>query len=111
MTARRLRQWRDKPPLTYVRCTIQLRMLWSPAHIRHELALDHVNESYASSSTLQVLPEVTRERWEYGGEAKLEHETVDTWVFKSEPGKGYGHYASNYTLSVSKVGSYPEGHC
>lgn len=52
-----------------------------------------------------MLPKVTRERWEYGGEAKLEHETVDTWVFKSEPGKGYGHYVSNYTLSVSKVSS------
>jgi cathepsin L len=68
-TARRLRQWHDKPPLTY------------------------------------VLPEVTRERWEYGGETKVDDDTVDTWVFKSEPGKGYGHYTSNYTLSVSKDGA------
>ena len=58
----------------------------------------------------QVLPEVTRERWEYGGEAKVDDDTVDTWVFKSEPGKGYGHYTSNYTLSVSKVRN-AERHC
>lgn len=53
---------------------------------------------------MQVLPEVTRERWDYGGEAEIGDETVDTWVFKSEPSKGYGHYVSNYTLSVRKVG-------
>ncbi len=59
----------------------------------------------------QVLPEVTRERWEYGGETKVDDDTVDIWVFKSEPGKGYGHYTSNYTLSVSKVGSKGRHRC
>ena len=53
---------------------------------------------------------MTRERWEYGGETKVDDDTVDTWVFNSEPGKGYGHYTSNYTLSVSKVRS-AERHC
>lgn len=53
---------------------------------------------------MQVLPEVTRDRWDYSGEAEVGDKTVDTWVFKSEPSKGYGHYVSNYTFSVTKVG-------
>ncbi len=54
---------------------------------------------------LKVLPEVNLEQWKYGGEANVNRQKVDTWVFKSEPDQGYGHYVSNYTLSVSKVSS------
>lgn len=67
--SRRLRQWKEKPALTY------------------------------------VLPDVTHDRWKFGGKSKKDGETLHTWVFKSEPGHmGYGHYRSNYTLTVTKEG-------
>jgi hypothetical protein len=52
-----------------------------------------------------VLPDVTPDRWKYDGEAQVADQTVHNWVFKSEPDQGYGHYVSNYTLSVSIDGA------
>lgn len=52
---------------------------------------------------MQVLPDVNPDQWTYDGEAEVTDQTVHNWVFKSEPGQGYGHYVSNYTLSVTKV--------
>lgn len=52
-----------------------------------------------------VLPEVTRERWKYDGERQEGSQTVHAWIFKSQPGHmGWGHYTSNYTLTVTPDG-------
>ena len=52
----------------------------------------------------QVLPEVARGPWRYHGEVKDKSRALDTWILKSEPGhNGYGHYDSNYTLTVTKA--------
>lgn len=51
-----------------------------------------------------MLPEVARGLWDYHGEVKDKSRALDTWILKSEPGhNGYGHYNSNYTLTVTKA--------
>jgi len=53
-----------------------------------------------------VLPDVTREQWKFAGEVKEGGKKLHAWLFKSEPGhKGYGHYSSNYTLTVTPDGA------
>ena len=55
------------------------------------------------ANALQVLPEVTEDRWQYRGTAEKRGHTADVWELTLEPNEGYGTYHSNYTLYVKKA--------
>ena len=67
--------------------------------------------------TLQILPDLTEERWLYNGTAALEAgrhkgKSAHMWVWKLRNKSDYGEYDNTYTFYVDEVilpTSYPLG--
>jgi hypothetical protein len=58
---------------------------------------------------MQILPDLTEDRWQYNGSTFLEqgrHHGVpaEAWVWRVTNDEGYGEYHNVYTFYVDKVG-------
>jgi hypothetical protein len=53
--------------------------------------------------SLQVLPDLTEDRWEYHGSARVAGIAAHAWIWKLTFDEGYGAYEANYTFYTSEV--------
>ena len=57
---------------------------------------------------LQILPDLTEDRWSYNGTAAIESgrhkgKSADSWIWKLKNKSDYGEYDNTYTFFVDKV--------
>jgi len=57
---------------------------------------------------LQILPDLTEDRWSYNGTAAIESgrhkgRSADSWIWKLKNKSDYGEYDNTYTFYVDKV--------
>ena len=67
------------------------------------------NVSQLPLGTLQILPDITEDRWSYNGTAAVEGgrhkgQSAHTWVWKLKNKSDYGEYDNTYTFYADKVG-------